>query len=184
MYCNPFRYNPNSSFTLSTSGVLGIYRFKPSSRRTMSPIRTPRACAVPPAALIGPQNSIERNSVPSSLLRILTSPIPSSGATRTASVNTANPTRRPVSIERRTSAVNLCILFPTSTAICIDAVSRSTFVNNLRKSSSILIGSSSGVGLRYSSSNFSVLLAKSAARGISTELEKSKPLERASSAIL
>ena len=180
LYCNPFRYRPNSSFTLSTSGVLGMYRFKPNSRLTMSPISTPRACAVPPAALIGPQNSIDRNSVPSSLFRILTSPMPSKGATRTASVSTAKPTRRPVSIERLTSAVSLCILFPTSTAIWIEAVSRSTLPSNLRKSSSILMGSSSGVGLRYSSSNFSVLLAKSAARGISTVSAKSNPLERAS----
>ena len=148
LYCSPALYRPNSSFTRSTSGVEGMYRLSPNSLLTMSPISTPSACAVPPAARIGPQNSIDRNSVPSSLFSIFTSPIPSKGATRTASVSTARPTRKPVSIDFLTSAVNACIFFATSTAIWIDAVSLSTLANNLRRSSCIARGSWSGAGLR------------------------------------
>ena len=135
MYCSPDLYNPNSSFTRSTSGVEGMYRLSPNSLRTMSPISTPRACAVPPAARIGPQNSIDRNSVPSSLFKIFTSPMPSKGATNTASVRTANPTRSPVSIDFLTSAVSACILLATSTATWIEASSLSTRVKSFRRSS-------------------------------------------------
>ncbi len=142
----------------------------------MSPISTQRACAVPPAARIGPQKSIDRNSDPSPLFRMRTAPIPSSGATRTASVSTARPTLRPQSIASLRSPSLMCIFFATSTAIWIDALSLSVVPSSSRRSSSILRP------LRYSSSNFSVLLAKSAARGISTSLLKSNPFDFASDA--
>ncbi len=53
-YCKFPRYNPNSSFTLSTSSSVGLYASTFNSLRIISPIRTARACAVPPAARIGP----------------------------------------------------------------------------------------------------------------------------------
>ena len=127
LYWRLARYRPNSSFTLSTSGIVGMYLPTPISLRRISPIRTPRAWAVPPAARIGPQKSIERNSEPSALLMILTSPIPSRGATRTASVSTAKPTLRPESIALLLSPVAACISFVTEIAIMIAAVSLSCF---------------------------------------------------------
>ena len=153
----------------------------------MSPINTPIAWAVPPAALIGPQKSIDKNSLPSTLLRILTSPIPSKGATRTASVRTARPTLSPESIDLRLSLVIENISLVTDFAIIIAAVSRSLFSSKFRRSPSIFNASwllSSGFGNRYGfSSSFSVLLAKSAALGISIESEKSRFFDFASFAI-
>ena len=98
LYCNPPRYSPNSSLTRSTSGMDGSYFSKLSALRIMSAINTARACAVPPAARMGPQKSIETKRVPSKLFMTRTCPMPSSGATRTASVSTARPTRNPVSM--------------------------------------------------------------------------------------
>ena len=40
LYCSPTLYSPNSSFTLSTSGVDGTYLPMPSSLLIISPIRT------------------------------------------------------------------------------------------------------------------------------------------------
>ena len=54
LYCKFPRYNPNSSLTRSTSSSDGLYASTSNSLRIMSPISTARACAVPPAALIGP----------------------------------------------------------------------------------------------------------------------------------
>ena len=53
-YCRFPLYNPNSSFTLSTSSSLGLYASTFNSLRIISPINTASACAVPPAARIGP----------------------------------------------------------------------------------------------------------------------------------
>ena len=53
-YCKFPRYNPNSSLTRSTSPSLGMYGPIFNSRRIMSAISTARACAVPPAARMGP----------------------------------------------------------------------------------------------------------------------------------
>jgi len=53
-YCKFPRYNPNSSFTRSTSPSLGMYGPTFNSRRIISAMRTARAWAVPPAARIGP----------------------------------------------------------------------------------------------------------------------------------
>ena len=187
MYCRLALYSPNSSFTLSTSGVVGTYLPTPISLRSISPISTPSAWAVPPAARIGPQKSMERNSEPSALFMILTSPIPSRGATRTASVSTASPTLSPESMALRLSPVASCISFVTEIAIMIAAVSLSCFRRRSLNRLSIFNGGRlrfSGSMNRYgSSSNFSVLLAKSDALGISTDSEKSKPFFFATLAI-
>ena len=149
----------------------------PSSRRIMSPIRTLSAWPVPPAALMGPAKSMDRNSDPSALFMMRTLPMPSSGATRIASVSTPRPTLSPESMASVMSLFLAYILRATSRAISIAAVSLSVVSRRLRKSSSILIPS------RYSSSSFSVLLARSVVRGISTSSEKSRPLALASSAM-
>src|SRR5213594_4198352 len=52
--CWTWRYNGISSLNRSTSSRVGMYRPRPSSRRTMSAMRTLRACPVPPAERIGP----------------------------------------------------------------------------------------------------------------------------------
>ena len=126
---------------------------------------------------MGPQKSMERNSEPSELLRILTAPIPSSGATRTASVSTASPTLRPQSIASLRSPSRSYIRFETLTAIWIDALSLSVFNRSPLRSSSI------SRPFRYSSRSFSVLLAKSAALGISISVLKSRPFALALRAI-
>jgi hypothetical protein len=99
------------------------------------------------------------------------------GATRIASVSTPRPTLSPESMASVMSLFLAYILRATSRAISIAAVSLSVVSRRLRKSSSILIPS------RYSSSSFSVLLARSVVRGISTSSEKSRPLALASSAM-
>ena len=132
---------------------------------------------MPPAALMGPAKSIERNSEPSALFMIRTPPMPSSGATSIASVRTARPTLKPESMAFVMSVVLAYILLATSRAIWMAAVSLSESLRRSRKSSSMLIPS------RYSSSSFSVLLARSLVRGISTKSSKSRPLALASSAM-
>ena len=118
------------------------------------------------------------------MFNILTSPIPSSGATKTASVRTARPTLRPVSIDFRKSPVSSCIIFADSLAMVIEADSRSMVSKRSLNRSSIWIGLLSSSGLRYLSSKRTVLLARSFALGISTSVLKSIPLDLASFAIL
>ena len=80
---------------------------------------------------------MERNSEPSALFMIRTPPMPSSGATRTASVSTARPTLIPESMAFSMSLVRACILFATSRAISMAAFSRSEVLSRLRRSSSM-----------------------------------------------
>ena len=75
------------------------------------------------------------------------------------------------------SPVLACIFLATSSAISMAAGSLSEVLRRLRRLSSMFIPS------RYSSSNFSVLLARSVVRGISMSSVKSRPLDLASDAI-
>ena len=65
------------------------------------------------------------------IVDVTTSPIPSKGATSTASVRTARPTLRPVSIDCCKSPVNSCIIFADSLAIAMEADSRSRDSNKI-----------------------------------------------------
>ena len=61
----------------------------------LSPKRTARAAAVPPALLIGPAKYTPIYFVPSKLFLILTSEIPSKGAATTPSVRIASAVLKP-----------------------------------------------------------------------------------------
>ena len=84
---------------LSISPFVGLYLSIPISLLTTSAISTHIACPVPPALLIGPEKNKSTYSVPSLFFPILTSAIPSKGATNTPSVSIARPVRIAWSIE-------------------------------------------------------------------------------------